>query len=258
MGRPTIFSKPMSDAERARRYRARKKPAPAEQVVQDLTEPVTVLCTWARENLRVPAGHPLAGKPMPIPPFVEKWLRDAWGEPEALLSIPRKSGKTSAIAAVILAYLVGPFMAKGWAGAVASLNIEKAAKLRADVIAIAEASGLRDKLLVRKSPYPGRLIGATMKGNWHESELPYFLVLSSDKTAGDSLDLNCVITDEIGLTEERDRTWFNSLRESLSAREGCGAAYQCPRFESVARRTAGESTRCQHDLHDRGSRLRAR
>ena len=210
----------MTGAERARRHRARKKMVQAPPAPPYPENEVEALISWARSTLKVPAGHPLAGQPMPIPPFVESWLRDTWGSPEALLSISRKSGKTSAIAAVILCFLCGPLMSKGWAGAVASLNVEKAGKLRADVIAIAEASGLRDKLGVRRSPYPGRLYGKSMEGVWHDSELPYFLVLSSDKAAGDSLDLNIVITDELGLTEERDRQWFNSLRESLSAREG--------------------------------------
>lgn len=208
--------------DRKRRQRAREKAASLGIQPLDLESenPVDALAAWAASTLKVPAGHPLAGEPMPLPPFVESWLREAWGRPEALLSIPRKSGKTSAIAVVILGFLAGPLVQKGWQGAVASLNVEKAAKLRADVVAIAEASGLKDKLHVRKSPYPGRLIGVANAGIWHESELPFFAVLSSDKAAGDSLDLNTVITDELGLTEERDREWFNSLRESLTAREG--------------------------------------
>ena len=98
----------------------------------------------------------------------------------------------------------------GWRGAIASVSKEKAAELRGQVAAIAEASRLGAEVRVRSSPYPGRIETAT--GSLE--------VLSSDRTAGHSSSFDLVLIDETGLMPERARELLAGLRSSVSGKGG--------------------------------------
>ena len=177
-GRPRLYA---DAAARKRAQRAREAASRAHQldaaapvvaVVDDHADPVGVLATWAAETLIVPPGHPLAGRPMVLPPFAVAWLRAAWDAHESALSTARKNAKSAIAAILALGYLCGPLRRPGWRGAVASLDKGKAAELRRQVAEIAEASGLDVK--VRRSPYPGVIESATGSLD----------TLSADKNAG--------------------------------------------------------------------------
>ena len=205
-------AKRLADRDRQRRYRARKRsqalpalptPIPAP------SDPVAALAAWAAASLKVPAGHPLAGQPMAIPAFAETFLRDGWDAHESALCVARKNAKSAICAVLALGFLVGPLRVQGWRGAIASVSKEKAAELRAQVAAIAEASGLMD-IVVRKAPYPGRILSST--GTLE--------TLSSDRTAGHSSGFDLVIVDETGLMPERARELLAGLRSSVSAKAG--------------------------------------
>ena len=202
----------LSNRERQRRYRARQRekrdsakvltfPVPA--------DPVGALVKWGREVLRVPPGHPLAGRPMELPPFAVEFLRDGWGAHESALCMARKNAKSAICAVLALGHLVGPLRQPGWRGAVCSVSKEKAAELRAQVEAIARASDL-EGLTYRRAPYPGMVRSTT--GSLE--------VLSSDRTAGQSSSFDLVIVDETGLMPERSRELLGGLRSSVSAKEG--------------------------------------
>ncbi len=199
--------------ERARRYRARKRAAKASAAVlalprPALADPVGELASWAAATLKVPPGHPLAGQPMALPDFAVEFLRAGWGAHESALSVARKNAKSAVCAVLALGHLVGPLRSSGWRGAVASVSKEKAAELRGQVAAIAEASGL--PVRVRRAPYPGRI----------ESETGSLEVLSSDRTAGHSSSFDLVVVDETGLMPERARELLAGLRSSVSAKGG--------------------------------------
>ena len=212
MGRPSLFSEPMTARERQRRRRARLRaeaastPAPPENAV---TDPVGALAAWSASTLRVPAGHPLAGEPMTLPPFAVSFLRAGWGAHEGALCVARKNSKSAICAVLALGHLCGPLRTPGWRGAVCSVSREKAAELRAQVEAIAKASGL-EGLRFRKAPYPGKIESAT--GSLE--------VLSSDRTAGHASGYDVVIVDETGLMPERARDLLAGLRSSVSAKAG--------------------------------------
>ena len=91
----------------------------------------------------------------------------------------------------------------------ASVSKEKAAELRAQIEAIALASGL-EGLHFKRAPYPGRVI----------AETGTLEVLSSDRTAGHSSSFDLVIVDETGLMPERSRELLAGLRSSVSAKGG--------------------------------------
>ena len=202
----------LSNRDRQRRYRERQRersrcaevlafPTPA--------DPVADLAAWSRDVLRVPVGHPLAGRPMELPDFAVEFLRAGWDAHESALCISRKNAKSAICAVLALGFLVGPLRRPGWRGAVASVSKEKAAELRSQIEAIALASNL-EGLRFRRAPYPGRV----------ESESGALEILSSDRTAGHSSSFDLVIIDETGLMPERSRELLAGLRSSLSAKGG--------------------------------------
>ena len=198
-----------------RAYRARKRQEKAEAEtpplvqVEELADPVGALATWARERLIVPAGHPLAGQPMILPDFAERFLRDGWGAHESALSLGRKNAKSAICAVLALGHLVGPLRKPGWRGAIASVSKEKASELRGQVASIAGASGLAD-IQIRRSPYPGAIVSST--GTLE--------TLSSDRTSGHASSFDLVLIDESGLMPERSRELLAGLRSSVSAKGG--------------------------------------
>ena len=202
----------LANRERQRRYRARVKAAKAGAQVLAFpapADPVGALAAWSRERLRVPAGHPLAGQPMELPAFAVDFLRAGWTAHESALCIARKNAKSAICAVLALGFLAGPLRRPGWRGAVASVSKEKAGELRAQIEAIAKASGL-DGVTCRASPYPGKVI----------SESGTLEVLSSDRTAGHSSSFDLVVVDETGLMPERSRELLAGLRSSVSAKGG--------------------------------------
>ena len=145
---------------------------------------------------------------MTLPAFAVEFLRAGWGAHESALCVARKNAKSAVCAVLALAYLVGPLRQPGWRGAIASVSKEKAAELRAQVAAIAEASGL--PVTVRRAPYPGAIISST--GTLE--------TLSADRTAGHASGFDLVIIDETGLMAERSRELLAGLRSSVSAKGG--------------------------------------
>lgn len=202
----------LANRERKRRQRAREREAKRRAAVIAFpvpADPVGALVKWSRDVLRVPPGHPLAGKPMELPDFAIDFLRAGWGAHESALAVGRKNAKSAIVAVLALGFLVGPLRVAGWRGAVASVSKEKADELRSQVEAIAVASGL-EGLRFRRSPYPGKV----------ESESGTLEVLSSDRTAGHSSSFDLVVVDETGLMPERSRELLAGLRSSVSAKGG--------------------------------------
>ena len=201
------------DRQRRRRERIKAERERAEVVAlpaAPLADPVGELAAWAARTLRVPAGHPLAGGPMALPDFAEDFLRAGWDAHESALAVARKNAKSACCAILALGYLVGPLRTPGWRGAIASVSKEKAAELRGQVAAIAEASRLGAEVRVRSSPYPGKI----------ESATGTLEVLSSERTAGHSSSFDLVIVDETGLMPERARELLAGLRSSISGKGG--------------------------------------
>ena len=165
-------------------------------------DPIGALVAWSREVLRVPAGHPRAGKPMDLPSFAVEFLRAGWTAHESALCIARNNAKSAICAVLALAFLAGPLRRPGWRGAVASVSKEKAAELRAQIEAIALASDL-EGLRFQRAPYPGKV----------ESATGILEILSSDRTAGHSSSFDPVVVDETGLMPERSRGEARNARD---------------------------------------------
>ena len=194
-----------------RQYRARKRAErrpPAPEIVHH-ADPVGALIRWSRRRLKVPAGHPRAGKAMTLSAWAADFLRDGWHSHESALTCARKNAKSAICGILGLGFLVGPLRIPGFRMAIASLSREKAGELRQQIESIGLASGLTE-LRYRKSPYPGKI----------ESLTGSIEVLSSDRGAGHSSSFDLVIVDETGLFPERARELLAGLRSSVSAKAG--------------------------------------
>ena len=205
----------LANRERQRRWRARQKAQKAAAAASSKpapklpADPIGALAQWSRETLRVPPGHPLAGRPLAVPAYGEAFLRDALTARESLLCIARKSAKSAIVAVFLLGRLVGPIAFPGYRAGVVSVNREKAGELKRQMQEIAEASGL-DGLRFLRSPTPGRVESATGTVD----------ILSADKSAGHASGFDESIVDELGLLHERDRDLVNGMRTAISARDG--------------------------------------
>ena len=185
-------------------------PVPGVPVYHDA--PAEAVARWAAELLVVPDGL-LQGEHFQIADWQLRFLRDALapGCREAALSVSRKNGKSALVAVLLLAYLSdkGPLHRHGWRGLVVSLTGALAIELRHQVEAIAAASGLAVE--VRKSPYPGQVIGP---------DRCRVTILASDRATGHGLGVDLAVLDELGLIPESKRDLYSAVRSSVSARDG--------------------------------------
>ena len=175
--------------------------------------PADDLADWCKRRLKVPAGHALQGQAMELPAFALDFLRDAL-RPDChtgWLLVPRKNGKSQALAALVLAYLAdgGPLRRAGFRCAIVSVTKPKAAELKKLAQDTAEASGLRG-LTFPKSPAPGRIVS-----RWGVAE-----ILSAKDYEGHASGFDLVLLDEPGLLPERYRAVIAGLKSSLMARRG--------------------------------------
>ena len=210
-------------AHQARTRAAHEREAPGRTTASGKDD-ARKFVNWCRQRLVVPTGR-LRGKPFRIPRWQEDWLRGAMDPrvTEAGLSVARKNGKSGLVAAILLAYLVGPFWKPKWRAVVVSLTASLAVELRRQVEEIAKASDLYDDdasvakrppleglITTMKSPSPGSIRSA-------DGEVT---ILAADKASGHAVGADLAIVDEAGLLEERKRFLWNNIRSCVSGRDG--------------------------------------
>ena len=194
--------------------RKRKEAKEARQTCAGLLpngNPGDLVADWAESTLKVPTG-PLRGQPFRIAKWQRDFLRDALGPGirESGLSVARKNGKSGLIAALALAYLVGPLNATLWRGIVVSLTGLLAGELRDAIELTAEASGLLG-ITVKKYPPPGTIEGLNQAS---------LSILASDRATGHAVGADLAILDEAGLLGENHRDLWNAVLSSTSGRDG--------------------------------------
>ena len=67
------------------RKRAEKQALQPKIVVRKPVDPIKSLAIWSRNCLKVPPGHPLAGRPMELQNFAIEFLKDAFNAQESAL-----------------------------------------------------------------------------------------------------------------------------------------------------------------------------
>ena len=200
----------LSARERQRRRRAKLKAeaAKAPVVMLGTADPVGGLAAWAAATLRVPPGIRLRGRRWRCLPSPRTSCGPVGARMSRRCASLARTPRARSVRCSPWGILSGRFGTPGWRGAIASVSKEKAAELRGQVAAIAEASGL--DLRIRRAPYPGKI----------ESATGALEVLSSDRTAGHSSSFDLVIVDETGLLPERSRELLAGLRSSVSGKGG--------------------------------------
>ena len=211
MGRRRIHP---DSAARSRAWRARQRldrlGLPPDR--PPLGDDARAVVEWAATALRVPAGHPAAGRPFALADWQIAIVDDVLTHRETLLCVSRKNAKSALIAVLALAHLAGPLRRPGWRCGVLSANRGKAGELLRQIEEIRDASGLQG-LTVRRTPWPGRLIGDG--GSTLEVE-----GAGNQSTAGHASGYDVAICDELGLLQERHRPQVAGMRSSVSARNG--------------------------------------
>ena len=195
-----------------REYRARKKAeaAPKPPRIRKPADPAQAFVRWCSRRLRVPPGHPRAGRPFTLPDYGRAFIADALTHRESLLCLGRKNAKSAVVAAYLLARLAGPLRFEGYRGGVASISREKAGELKTQMQDIARASGLLGEIKFWRSPAPGRVTSATGAVD----------ILSADRSAGHAAGFDDAVIDELGLFPANARGLVNGMRSSISARNG--------------------------------------
>ena len=217
----------MPSAEYMRSYRARCKKAGSKTLrvpVEPKVEPAEIeipkppknsakaIANWSRKNLKIPPGHPNAGKPLILPKYFIDFLSDFFkpGVREGGCFVARKNAKSACVAVLCLAYLAdtGPLRRLGWRGGAASISRDKATELWQQISDIAQASGL-DAVKCWKVP-------RRVASRWGQVDF-----LSADKTAGHASGFDLAICDELGLFPAKGgRELVSGLMSSTSARDG--------------------------------------
>ena len=146
---------------------------------------------------------------MILPDYGVSFIRDVFKHRETFLCIGRKNAKSAIVAVYLLGRLAGPLRVAGFRAGVVSITGEKANELKAQMEAIATASGL-DGLTFRRSPAPGHILSPSGRVD----------ILAADKSAGHASGYDDSLVDEIGLLAERDRELVNGMRSAISAKNG--------------------------------------
>lgn len=198
----------MREYRRQKRLEAKEKALKPKKLPPSARAQALALADWSKDHLKIPPGHPNAGKPMELPPYGVEYLADALDHRESLMCIGRKNAKSAIVAVFLLGRLVGPIAFEGYRGGVVSVTKEKAQELWMQCRDIAEASELPG-IEIRQAPR--RLLG-------HFRGMVEFL--AADSSAGHASGFDDAICDELGLMQERSRDLVNGMRSSVSSRDG--------------------------------------
>ena len=166
---------------------------------------------WIETHLRVPEGK-LVGKPVKLSPAQREWMEMIYGSPTRtfICSLPRKNGKTSWSAMILLLHLVGP-------EAVQSGQLYSAAQSR-DQASILHSLAAK---MVRMSPTISDWV--TVKDSAKQIVCPQlgtvYKALSADASTAMGLSPVLVVHDEIGQVRGPRFDLYEALETASAAQE---------------------------------------
>src|SRR5215471_5888537 len=169
------------------------------------------IIAWIETNCRVPEGV-LIGQPIELMDWQKSWILRVYDNPagtrRAILSLPRKSGKTCLSATLLLAHLVGP-------AAIANSQLYSAAQSR-DQAALLYALAAK---IVRMSPTLSAEI--VCKDGTKQLVCPargtVYRALSSEHSTAYGLSPVFVCHDELGLTRGVRSPLYEALESGSAA-----------------------------------------
>jgi phage terminase large subunit-like protein len=193
-----------------------KPPAPCENALawRDETLPMPERVIFFVEELPITSGI-LAGQKMRLRDWQKDFIRAVYGPQEggrrivrtALLSLPRKNGKTQLAAALALAHLCGPCSEmRGQIYSAASDRNQASLIFREMVAVIERVPWMADRMNIRSF---NKLIEDAVSGSTYEA-------LSSDARKAHGLNPSFVVCDEVA--QWRGRELYDNLLSGMDAR----------------------------------------
>jgi len=163
--------------------------------------------------LKVPEGQ-LVGQPLHLEPFQEVFIRAVYDNPattrRAYLSLGRKNGKTSLIAGMVLAHIIGPEARQNASIVSGAMSRDQAALVYSQASRMVMQSEQLTEL-VRTVPSAKRLVGLTRAAEYR--------ALSADASTAHGLSPILVILDEVGQVRGSRSDFVDALTTSQGAHE---------------------------------------
>jgi phage terminase large subunit-like protein len=171
------------------------------------------VCGFIETYCLVPEGK-LVGKPMRLEPFQRKFIYDVFDNPygtrRAILSMARKNGKTSLIAALLLCFVAGPLSVRNAQIVSGAMSKDQAAIIFSLAAKMVRMSPELSRL-IRIIPSPKRLVGLVRN-------VEYQAVSAEAKTAHGKSPLVAIL-DELGQVEGPTSPFVEAIVTSQGAYE---------------------------------------
>lgn len=164
---------------------------------------------WIHQHLRVPEGR-LVGKPVKLSPAQQEWMEMIYGSPTRtfICSLPRKNGKTSFSAMLLLLHLVGP-------EAVPNGQLYSAAQSRDQASVLFSLAAKMVRMSPDLSEYV--LIRDTAKQLYCSELGTLYRALSADASTAMGLSPSLVIHDELGQVKGPRFDLYEALETASAA-----------------------------------------
>jgi len=183
------------------------------------------VCRFITEYLKVPEGA-LVGQPVQLAPFQQAFIVAVYDNPKgtrkAFLSCARKNSKTTTIAMLLLAHIIGPEAKQNTQIASAAASREQAALVfHAAEKMINQSTELRQ--LTRIVPSGKRIIGLTRNVEYK--------ALSAEAGTALGMSLALAICDELGIVRGPSSPFIDAITTSQGAHENpllIGISTQAP------------------------------
>jgi phage terminase large subunit-like protein len=178
------------------------------------TKPISKLtvgekvCRFAMEHLKIPEGK-LVGKPLILDNYQVAFVLAVFDSPthvrKAILSVARRSGKTFAVAVILLAYIVGPLAVQNSVVASAALSRDQAALCFRLMCLMLQSSPSMEGLY-KIVPSSKRIVGLSRNVE--------YLSLSADAKTGHGKSIRVLLLDEAGQITESTNEYTDMLVSS--------------------------------------------
>ena len=166
---------------------------------------------WIESNLKVPEGK-LVGQPVRLSPAQKHWVEVIYGSPTRtfICSLPRKNGKTSFSAMILLLHLVGP-------EAVANGQLYSCAQSRDQASVLFSLAAKMVRFSAELSEYVG--IRDTAKQLYCKELGTLYRALSADASTAMGLSPSLVVHDEIGQVRGPRSELYEAMETASAAQE---------------------------------------
>lgn len=166
---------------------------------------------WIQDHLYVPDGR-LVGQKVKLSPAQKEWIELIYGSPTRMFicSLPRKNGKTSLSAFIVLLHLVGP-------EAISNGQLFSAAQSRDQAAILFSLAAKCVRLSPELSDYVG--IRDTAKQLYCTELGTLYRALSADASTAYGLSPSLVIHDELGQVKGARSELFEALETASGAQQ---------------------------------------